>query len=84
MEFTVNLHQEPRVFKNYCKQNEMNWERCACDKNFSAPSHGFFLKPCTWKPVYDLVPLFSFNSLPECFADILLPSPAHIKGFKKI
>ena len=81
MEFPINSLDVPRVLKNNCKPED-DWKKCSCDKDFSIPSHGFFLKPCTWKPIYEKVPLFSFGTLPQCFSDMLIPSPSHLKGLK--
>ena len=79
MEFVVNLNDEPRVLKRQECRAEKDWVKCSCDKDYEVPAHGAFLKPCIWKAIYEKAPIFSAAVLPECFADILVPSNFHIR-----
>ena len=48
--------------------------KCSCDKDYEIPGHSFFKKPCIWPVTNVKMPIFSSGILPECFADILVPS----------
>ena len=63
MSFAVNGYKEPRIIKNGCSQEE-DWRQCSCNKEYQIPPHPVFIKPCTWKPIYHHVPLFSGVTLP--------------------
>ena len=79
VEFYVNVYDEPRVLKRKCKPDK-NWAKCACDPGYQIQPHAIFVKPCNWPVIYDeIVPIFSPGTIPECFADILVPSPRHVK-----
>ena len=75
MEFVVNVYDEPRILKRKCAPDK-NWAKCACDKGYEIQPHVIFVKPCNWPVVYDdILPIFSSGTIPECFADFLVPSP---------
>lgn len=58
MEFVVNLRDEPRIYKNPCKDTK-NWVKCACDPEYEVPDHGYFIEPNFVKGISQKAPLFS-------------------------
>ena len=75
----MNFHDEPRVLKHECSPNE-DWRKCACGKNYTIPEHphGQFIKPCTWRPIYEKLPLLSRSTHSQCFMDILFTEPYYM------
>ena len=78
MEFVLNELDEPRIMKNRCP-TDAEWQSCACDRDYQIPAHGFFLKPATWSPIHEKVPIFSSGTIASCFSDILMPSSLHLE-----
>ncbi len=78
MTFMLNVRDEPRILKHNCgKESVLPNDTCYCDPGYSHPQHGFFMKPKSWYVTQRLLPIFSSSKIPECFSDILVPSPFH-------
>lgn len=69
---------QTRLDENNHSRNDTKllWDVCehipSVKKN--GPYHGFFQYPATLDVVVDLVPIFSYGHVPDCFADLIIPS----------
>jgi hypothetical protein len=78
--FMLNVRDEPRIQSTVAKRKQLNpmIDTCYCDPGYSHPKHSFFTKPKSWYMAQRLLPDFSSSKIPECFSDILVPSPYHV------
>lgn len=65
VEFFINNLDDSRVLKYPCKEEPLHPNNtCYCDPGFKIPNHGFFISPKNWRPIQDLIPIFSASTIP--------------------